>query len=240
MRQGILQTALCRAHRFLFHHGGFGVHSPFAYHLITQVIGERRGYYAYDDLELIRKQLAQGEAGWHRDLTAKEEKLLFRLANFIGARQIVQLGATDGLASLYLTYHSREARCLVVEPDPERARMATRIYGRWGRGAIELRAGDYLEQTDRVLSEMSKIDLLVVDPTNAATKAQLMLGIALRHHFHDRSLIVVEHLRDNIKNEFFWEWLIQQQEPTVTIDLCSIGIVVFNSKLYKRHYKIYF
>lgn len=239
MRTGIIQSTLCRAYRFFRHHGGYGVHSPYAYHLITQVIGERRGYYAYDDIELIRKQLAQ-QGEWHRDLTGKEGKLLFRLANFIGARQIVQLGATDGLASLYLTYHSREARCLVIEPDPERARMATRIYGRWGRGAIELREGDYHHQTERVLSEMSKIDLLVVDPTNAATEAQLMLGIALRHHFHDRSLIVVEHLRDNIKNEFFWEWLIQQQEPTVTIDLCTIGIAVFNRKLHKRNYKIYF
>ena len=38
----------------------------------------------------------------------------------------------------------------------------------------------------------------------------------------------------------YWEWLIKRSEPTVTIDLCTIGIVVFNSKLYKRHYKIYF
>lgn len=237
MRQGILQTTLCRAHRFLFHHGGFGVHSPFAYHLITRVIGERRGYYAYDDLELIRKQLAQGEAGWHRDLTAKEEKLLFRLANFIGARQIVQLGATDGLASLYLTYHSREARCLVVEPDPERARMATRIYGRWGRGAIELRTGDYIKQT--ALLKIDKIDLFVVDPANSTCDVMVATEIALSR-FHDQTLLVVEHLRDNMRSMAYWEWLVKRSEPTVTIDLCSIGIVVFNSKLYKRHYKIYF
>lgn len=239
MRTGIIQSTLCRAYRFFRHHGGYGVHSPYAYHLITQVIGERRGYYAYDDIELVRKQLAQ-QGEWHRDLTAKEGKLLFRLANFAGARKVVQLGSNDGLAALYLTYHSREAQCVVVEPEPERARNASKVYERWGRGAIELREGDYHHQTERVLSEMSKIDLLVVDPTNAATEAQLMLGIALRHHFHDRSLIVVEHLRDNIKNEFFWEWLIKRSEPTVTIDLCTIGIAVFNRKLHKRNYKIYF
>ena len=145
MRTGIIQSTLCRAYRFFRHHGGYGVHSPYAYHLITQVIGERRGYYAYDDIELVRKQLAQ-QGEWHRDLTAKEGKLLFRLANFAGARQIVQLGSNDGLAALYLTYHSREARCVVVEPEPERARNASKVYERWGRGAIELREGDYIKQ----------------------------------------------------------------------------------------------
>ena len=161
MRTGIIQSTLCRAYRFFRHHGGYGVHSPYAYHLITQVIGERRGYYAYDDIELVRKQLAQ-QGEWHRDLTAKEGKLLFRLANFAGARKVVQLGSNDGLAALYLTYHSREARCVVVEPEPERARNASKVYERWGRGAIELREGDYIKQIRSIYSSSTR-------PTQQAT-----------------------------------------------------------------------
>lgn len=236
MRTGIIQSTLCRAYRFFRHHGGYGVHSPYAYHLITQVIGERRGYYAYDDIELVRKQLAQ-QGEWHRDLTAKEGKLLFRLANFIGARQIVQLGATDGLAALYLTYHSREAQCVVVEPEPERARNASKVYERWGRGAIELREGDYIKQM--ALLKIDKIDLFVVDPANSTSDVMVATEIALSR-FHDQTLLVVEHLRDNMRSMTYWEWLIKRSEPTVTIDLCTIGIVVFNRKLHKRNYKIYF
>ena len=46
---------------------GFGVHSPFAYRLITDVIGEHAPYYNYSDLRKQEKQLApgwlQGDAG---------------------------------------------------------------------------------------------------------------------------------------------------------------------------------
>ena len=58
--------------------------------------------------------------------------------------------------------------------------------------------------------------------------------------FHDQTLLVVEHLRDNMRSMTYWEWLVKRSEPTVTIDLCTIGIAVFNRKLHKRNYKIYF
>lgn len=32
---------------------GFGIHSPFAFRLITKVIREKARYYAYDDIEAI-------------------------------------------------------------------------------------------------------------------------------------------------------------------------------------------
>ena len=34
---------------------GFGIHSPFAFRLITKVIREKARYYAYDDVEAIAR-----------------------------------------------------------------------------------------------------------------------------------------------------------------------------------------
>lgn len=59
------------------HRRGYGIHSPFAFGLVTGVIYERGCYYAYDALREVYK------AAPHRyGLRWKDCQLLFRLANF--------------------------------------------------------------------------------------------------------------------------------------------------------------
>lgn len=85
------------------HRCGYGVHSPFAFSLITDVIYEKTPYYAYQALEAERKRRVI-EQGWK-----KEEKriwqLLFRLVNRVQPHTIVEVG-TPSVSSIYL-----EAAC---------------------------------------------------------------------------------------------------------------------------------
>lgn len=80
---------------------GFGVQSPFAFDLITDVIYQRTPYYAYDALRKAEKQLAsQKDKQWlYERLWVK--RLLFRLANEVKANTIVDVG-TLAASSLYL------------------------------------------------------------------------------------------------------------------------------------------
>jgi len=48
-----------RLYRMLFCHGGYGVHSPFVFDLITNVIEEQMPYYCYEQLHTVRLQLLQ-------------------------------------------------------------------------------------------------------------------------------------------------------------------------------------
>lgn len=80
---------------------GFGVQSPFAFRMITDVIYQRTPYYAYDTLRRAEKQLAsQKNKHWlYEPLRLK--RLLFRLANEVKANTIVDVG-TLAASSLYL------------------------------------------------------------------------------------------------------------------------------------------
>lgn len=251
MKTGLLQLELCRACRFFRHHGGHGVHSPFAYRLITEVINERRGYYGYDDIALVRKQLYQdslpeirpghpsdrwplGMIARRGAISPKQGKLLFRLANFMGARRIVQLGSGIGLASLYLTYPSREARCVVIERDKSWARIAQNVYERWGRDAICL-----VPSLDNLPDEWGRIDLLVLTSTVSVEEARKAIE-RVTPRLQGKGMIVVEGLRTDKPRLAFWRWLTEREEMTVTVDLCATGIAILDSKLHKKNYKIYF
>lgn len=87
---------------------GYGVHSPFAFRFITEVIYERSPYYAYAHLS---KRLRW----WQRFRVAKVCQLLFRIANYQQPR-LVLLHQPDAVAIPYIIGGCRKAEVVTI-PD---------------------------------------------------------------------------------------------------------------------------
>lgn len=92
---------------------GYGIHSPFAFAFVTQVIYERGRYYAYDSLDNLSHQ---GSALRRADL-----RLLFRIANYSEAQTVVLAHAPE-LLHRYLQAALPHAHFL----SPEEAASARR------------------------------------------------------------------------------------------------------------------
>ena len=83
------------------HRCGYGVHSPFAFNLITHVIYETTPYYKYKELASEQKRLTpQKDRAWG-DESLKVKRLLFRLVNYAQPATIVDAGM-QAASSLYL------------------------------------------------------------------------------------------------------------------------------------------
>ena len=93
------------------HRCGYGVHSPFAFELITFLIYEKTPYYAYQQLAEEQKRLsAQRGRGWNKE-TRKVNRLLFRLINRFQPRCVVDAGVLSA-SSLYLQASKADANYL--------------------------------------------------------------------------------------------------------------------------------
>lgn len=132
------------------HRKGYGVHSPFAFRLITDVVYQRWPYYRY-------RELAAQEAGLpdalRRADSRKLKRLLFRLVNEAQPQTLALIG-TPSAASLYLraakadvVYH--EAKC-AAELDWPADRPLDFLYLRTTDAAAALADFDYC--IDRVRS----------------------------------------------------------------------------------------
>ncbi len=83
------------------HRCGYGVHSPFAFNLITQVIYQDTPYYKYKGLAAEQKKMAaRNDRHWLYE-SRKVKQLLFRLVNHARPGTIVDVG-TLSASSLYL------------------------------------------------------------------------------------------------------------------------------------------
>lgn len=97
-----------RWYRYLFCRKGYGVHSPFVYDLITNVIEEKRPYYCYDSLQ--KKYLALRKKNGDF-LSRKEYELLFRLANRFKPANSLIVANDNGLSVMYLAASSKDMIC---------------------------------------------------------------------------------------------------------------------------------
>lgn len=77
----------------------YGVHSPFAFSLITDVIYEKMPYYAYSSLKEEQKKMVR-ECGWTKG-SQKVNRFLFRLVNRVQPDTIIEVGRPSSTA-LYL------------------------------------------------------------------------------------------------------------------------------------------
>lgn len=92
---------------------GYGVHSPFAFELITCLIYENAPYYAYQELAVEQKKLSaiRGK-GWNKE-PRKVNRLLFRLVNRFQPCCMIDAGALSA-SSLYLQAGKADANYLFV------------------------------------------------------------------------------------------------------------------------------
>jgi hypothetical protein len=95
-------------YRYLFCRKGYGVHSPFVYDLITNVIEEKLPYYCYASLQ--ENYLAQKKNNDNL-LLQQEYKLLFRLANRFKPQKSLAISNDNELCTKYITAFSKDATC---------------------------------------------------------------------------------------------------------------------------------
>lgn len=102
-----LQHAWIRLRRFP-HRCGYGIHSPFAFQLVTGVIYEKGEYYAYRELAELRKSMRGA-------LSERDDRLMLRLINHHGARSCWVVGRDTALTCKYL--QAGRASCRIRTAD---------------------------------------------------------------------------------------------------------------------------
>ena len=92
MNKKPLKDYIKKSVRKIKYRKGFGVHSPFAFSLITEVIEEKTPYYAYSVLQKLYNQKTV--------IPYKLSTLLLRLSNRFHARNILEIGSDGGQSAL--------------------------------------------------------------------------------------------------------------------------------------------
>ena len=243
-----------KIYRFIFCRGGYGVHSPFVFDLITNVIEDKYAYYSYEKFNVVRKQLKEDIRKIkckNRRYTVKEVfrkfcfskhegRLLFRLANHFQSRTIYVVGCDLGLMPLYLNSWSKSTHCVVFETEQEPATIARNVVEKYSSALVEILYTFNPEDFNN-----SSFDLIVwgkqfsnspEEKENNYSTFSIEAFNRLLPFIKKNSIMVISEINASRKNKDTWRKVCAANEVTVTLDLYSLGIVFFDPKLHRKTY----
>ncbi|MEO8962580.1 MAG: class I SAM-dependent methyltransferase [Ginsengibacter sp.] len=243
---------------------GHGIHSPFVFDFITHVLNDKRKYNCYSKIESLRKQLLKTSTTIEvedfgagsavisfnnrkvKDIAnsslkkKKYAQLLFRIANYYKTQNIVELGTSFGISTLYLACANAGSKVITFEGSQNIAKIALESFGQIDLKNIELIEGNF--QHTLLLSEnrIGTTDLLFVDG-NHRKKATLEYFDFFLKKSTTQTIFIFDDIHWSSEMEEAWKLIQQNNSVTLTIDLFFIGIVFFRPEFkVKQHFIVRF
>jgi predicted O-methyltransferase YrrM len=241
-----------------------GVHSPFVYKLLTDVIQAREEkFYAYDKIEYLRSVLLKNNkeinitdlgagskinSSRRRKISdiaissakpAKYAQLLFRLVNFQKPKTIIELGTSLGISTAYLASPFKTTEVISLEGCNETAAIAAENFRKLGLQNIKLITGNFDATFPGILKSMESVDFVFIDG-NHTKEATLRYFNACLEKAHTNTVLIFDDIHWSVEMEEAWKIICSNEKLSASIDLFFIGLVFFRTGQVKEHFVLRF
>ncbi len=243
---------------------GHGIHSPFVYQLVREVLNDSRHFYAYDKVENLRSALLQKSetleiedfgAGSGTGATNKRSigsiaknaakpkklgQLLFRLVLHFQPKNILELGTSLGMTTAYLAAAKSTAQVVTIEGSEAIAKEASYHFFNLGLNNIRQVTGNFDVVLAPVLAQMQQVDFAFLDG-NHRYDPTVQYFQQLLPHIHNETVLIFDDIHWSEEMEQAWEKIKEHPQVRLTIDLFFIGLVFFKDEFKeKQHFVIRF
>lgn len=234
------------------------IHSPFVFDLFNNVIKDETPFYGFELIESLRSRhlldirtinITDYGTGNNKrqericNIARKSVKskkfaqLLFRLVNKFNPENILELGTSLGITTLYLSLPKKDSKIITLEGCPEVAALAINNFNKLKRTNIELICGDFKLTLPKALKNFSQLDMVFFDG-NHRRDATLSYFYQCLNLATESSVFIFDDIHWSREMEQAWEEIKKHNSVSLTIDLYQLGIVFFQKGLAKQHFTL--
>ncbi|MDK2840962.1 MAG: hypothetical protein PWQ17_467 [Anaerophaga sp.] len=249
---------------FLFagHRKGYGIHSPFVFFLVRELVGEKYPFYAFKRIDAARRMLLKNNTVVETDtlgapsvsnkkqkkikqlvsegsLPPKFGEILFRLINYFDARNIIELGTGTGLSTLWLALPHSRSRVITIEGNARLSDIAKQLFEIVEVSNIRVWSGSFAELLPEVLDQLPRLDFVFFDGDHRKDSVLGYFETCLKK-VHNNTIFVFDDIHWNKEMEEAWHIISYHPQVTVSLDFYRIGIVFFRKECTKQHYMVRF
>ena len=229
---------------------GHGIHSPFVFDFVTNVLNDTREFYPYESIESVRRQLMKdkslieiedfgagsahqsnkqrsiGSVAKHASKSKKLSRLLFRIVHYYQPKIILELGTSLGISSAYMASANPGARIISIEGASSVARLAQLHHNFLHIDNVEVRIGHFDDILPLTLKELARVDLAFVDG-NHRLEPTMQYFEQLITYTTAQSMLIFDDIHWSEEMEEAWRNIKKHHSVTASIDLFFIGIILF-------------
>ena len=237
-----------------------GIHSPFVYKLLDEVIYDKTLHPEFTQIETIRNGLLSRKDEIEiTDLGAgstvnksnrrkvsdiaknsakggKWGELLFRLARHFQPETMIELGTSLGIGSLYQSLGYPTSKQTTFEGCPNTAQIAREQFGiaNINPSVIE---GNFDDTLPPYLTSIEKLDWAFIDGNHQEEPTVRYFEQCLEK-CHPNSVLLFDDIYWSKGMTVAWENIKAHKRVTVTLDLFQVGIVFLRTEQPKQHFVI--
>ena len=240
-----------------------GVHSPFAYRLVDQVIYDFQAKKVYADIEKLRSELVRDmrsipitDVGVGSVLNKSKQKkvstlaknilkptkldqLIHRLVADVNPGNIIELGTCLGIQTAYLAKAAPNARVISIEECPETVAIALENLEKLHIQNTEICVGNFDKHLPNIIDCIPELDLILING-NHPKEAILNYFKWCLPKLSECSIMIFDHIHRSKEMNEAWEHIKGQPKVSVTIDLFQIGLVFVKKGQAKEDFVIRF
>lgn len=236
---------------------GHGIHSAFVFDFITRVLNDKTPYPDYNKVEALRKELlhtntllevedfgAGSSAGGakrrsiasivkHAAKPKKYGQLLYRMVKYFQPGNILELGASLGITTSYLSLARPEARLITMEGSKEIVTIAKQNFKAAELKNIKLIEGNFNDTLSSVVQGLSTVDFAFIDGNHRREPTEKYFHQLLSKINND-SIFVFDDLHWSREMEAAWTTIKNDPAVSCSIDLFFMGIVFFRKEFKEK------
>ncbi len=237
--------------------GRHGIHSPFVYALIEEVI-RRKGCEREAELNALRAAMRSNSqrieivdlgAGSRRNgrdsrkisqvarisaATEKDTAFLQRLATYCKSENVLELGANLGLTTAALAAAPNTKKLVSIEGSDALAALAVKNLKKLHLQATIIN-GSFEDKLALALNELLRPDFVYIDG-NHKKKPTLCYVEQVLKFKHDSLVVVIGDIHWSAGMEEAWEIIRLDKRISISLDLFKMGILFFRNDVPKQHF----
>lgn len=236
-----------------------GVHSPFVFKLVTECFYKKKHDKSYHLLNKYRQHLFKNhntinitdfgagskvfktnrreisKIAKNAGISLKYAKLLFRLVQYVNAKNILELGTSLGMASSAMAYAKPNANIITVEGCPETANIANIHFKKFNLNNIQLKVCTF----DSALkdSQNKSFDIILIDG-NHQKDATIKYFNAVLPMTHNDTIIILDDIHWSKGMTVAWNTIKTHPKVSITIDTFFWGLVFLRKEQAKEDFTI--
>ena len=238
---------------------GYGLHSPFVFNLVREVIYGKDHFYAFDEINQSRaklvassqvidvvdygagskglnaKQRKVADLARHSSIRTKYGELLFRIVNEFNPQLILELGTSIGISTAYLSSSDKQRKVTTIEGCPETSKVASVLLRELSCNSVKQITGHFKDVLPEHLAQHNKLDFVFFDGHHKK-EATLDYFYTCLAKAHNETIFVFDDIHWSKGMEEAWHKICSHPQVTVSLDLFQLGIVFFRKECHKQHF----